>query len=123
MRYKQNSGLVPFAKNLRKNMTKEERHLWYDYLKGHPAGFRRQKILGNYIVDFYSAKAMLVVELDGSQHYSAEGKEYDAKRTEFLRGYGLAVLRIPNNAVSENFCGVCELIDKAVGRSLSQPDG
>jgi len=78
-------------------MTKEERHLWYDYLRNHPARFTRQKILGNYIADFYSAKAQLVIELDGSQHYEEDGLIYDRIRSEYLEEYGLKVIRIPNN--------------------------
>ena len=123
MDYKHNSNLVPFAKELRKNMTKEERHLWYDYLRGHPARFSRQKVLGKYIVDFYSAEAKLVVELDGSQHYDPTEKLKDDERTAFLEGYGLTVIRIPNNEVFKNFRGVCEYIDLAIKQSLSQPDG
>ena len=123
MERKHNSSIVPAAKELRKNMTKEERHLWYDFLKGHSPRFLRQKVLGNYIVDFYCAKAKLVIELDGSHHYEAESMEKDAERTAFLEGYGLRVLRIPNNEVNTNFDGVCQYIDLAVRQSLSQPDG
>ena len=108
------------AKQLRKEMTKEERHLWYDYLRNHPMRFSRQKVLGKYIADFYSAEAKLVIELDGSQHYEDRNMEKDAERTTFLEGYGLAVIRIPNNEVSRNFQGVCEYIDAAVKQSLSQ---
>jgi len=100
-------------------MTKEERHLWYDFLRGHPERFSRQKVLGKYIVDFYCAKAKLIVELDGSQHYDPEEQAKDAQRTAFLQQYGLTVLRIPNNAVMQNFRGVCEYIDMAVKRSLA----
>jgi len=98
-------------------MTKEERHLWYDYLRTHPARFTRQKILGHFIADFYSAKAQLVVELDGSQHYDENNLIRDQIRTDFLQGYGLTVIRIPNNAVMKNFRGVCEYIDLALMNS------
>ena len=117
---KHNSKIVPFAKELRKNMTKEERHLWYDFLRGYPMKFTRQKVLGKYIADFYSAEAKLVIELDGSQHYEDVNTEKDAERTAFLEGYGLTIIRIPNNEVSRNFRGVCEYIDAAVRQSLSQ---
>ena len=120
MQSKHNKQLVPFAKQLRKEMTKEERHLWYDFLRMHPARFSRQKILGKYIADFYSAKAKLVIELDGSQHYEEEEIEKDTQRTAFLESYGLKIIRIPNNEVSSNFRGVCEHIDAAVSQSLSQ---
>ena len=120
MDYKHNKSLVSNAKNLRKNMTKEERHLWYDFLCSYPVKFLRQKILGMYIVDFYCAEAKLIVELDGSQHYEDKGMEYDSERTAYLEQNGVRVLRIPNNEVNQNFSGVCEYIDLAVKQSLSQ---
>ena len=101
-------------------MTKEERHLWYDFLRNYPVRFLRQKVLGKYIADFYCAGAKLVIELDGSQHYDDENMEKDAERTAFLESYGLRVIRIPNNEVNRNFRGVCEYIDAAVRQSLSQ---
>ena len=118
---KHNKELTPLAKQLRREMTKEERHLWYDFLRTYPIRFSRQKVLGRYIVDFYSAKAKLVIELDGSQHYETDRVEKDAERTAFLNGYGLQVIRIPNHEVNENFEGVCAYIDAVVRRqSLSQ---
>ena len=120
MQYKHNKQLVPLAKSLRKEMTKEERHLWYDFLKGYPVRFSRQKVLGKYIVDFYSAEAKIVIELDGTQHYQEGNLETDQERTEFLEKYGLKVIRIANNEVNRNFQEVCELIDKEVRQSLSQ---
>ena len=121
MQSKHNKQLVPFAKQLRKEMTKEERHLWYDFLRTYPVRFSRQKVLGKYIADFYSAEAKLVIELDGSQHYEDLNAEKDADRSAFLKAYGLTVIRIPNNEINRNFCGVCEYIDAAVKQSLSQP--
>ena len=123
MQSKHNPELVVYAKELRKNMTKEERHLWYDFLRNYPVRFQRQKILGKYIVDFYCPSAKIAIELDGSQHYERSGKEKDAERTVFLQGYGITVIRIPNNAVNQNFRGVCEYIDSAIKQSLSQPVG
>ena len=120
MQSKHNKQLVPLAKQLRKEMTKEERHLWYDFLRTYPVRFSRQKVLGKYIADFYSAEARLVIELDGSRHYENDNMEKDAERTDYLKGYGLKVIRIPNNEVSRNFRGVCEYIDAAVRQSLSQ---
>lgn len=121
MQSKHNKELTPLAKQLRREMTKEERHLWYDFLRTYPIRFSRQKVLGRYIVDFYSAKAKLVIELDGSQHYETDQVEKDAERTAFLNGYGLQVIRIPNHEVNENFEGVCAYIDAVVRRqSLSQ---
>ena len=120
MQSKHNKQLVPFAKQLRKEMTKEERHLWYDFLRIYPVRFSRQKVLGKYIADFYSSEAKLVIELDGSQHYEDVNIGKDAECTSFLEGYDLTVIRIPNNEVKRNFCGVCAYIDAAVRQSLSQ---
>ena len=72
-----NTKLTSNAKNLRKNMTKEERHLWYDFLRSLPVMVHRQKVIGSYIVDFYIAEAKLVIELDGSQHYEPNGQRTD----------------------------------------------
>ena len=120
MDYKYNSKLVENAKSLRKNMTKEERHLWYDYLRNCKVRFLRQKILGKYIVDFYCPEAKIVIELDGSQHYEPMGIEKDTERTLYLAQYDITVIRIPNNEVMRNFRGVCEYIDLHVEQSLSQ---
>jgi len=120
MQSKQNKQLVPLAKQLRKEMTKEERHLWYDYLRLYPVRFSRQKVLGKYIVDFYCVQARVVIELDGSQHYEDRKIMKDQERTAFLESYGLSIIRIPNNEVMRNFRGVCEYIDTAVKQSLSQ---
>ena len=120
MQRKHNKLLVPLAKQLRKEMTKEERHLWYDFLRSYPVRFSRQKVLGKYIADFYSPEARIVIELDGSQHYEPDEMQKDAERSAFLEEYGLTVIRIPNNEVGRNFCGVCEYIDAAVKQSLSQ---
>ena len=123
MQSKHNRQLVPLAKQLRKEMTKEERHLWYDFLRSYPVRFSRQKVLGKYIADFYSAEAKMVIDLDGSQHYEPDNIQKDNERTEFLKGYGLKIIRILNNEVAQNFRGVCEYIDAAVKQSLSQPLG
>ena len=120
MQSKHNKQLVPVAQRLRREMTREERRLWYEFLRSYPIRFSRQKVLGKFIVDFYCAKAKLVIELDGSQHYDSQGEKQDAQRTAFLEGYDLRVLRIPNNEVNRNFQGVCEFIDAAVKSSLSQ---
>ena len=117
---KHNAKLVSSAKELRKNMTKEERHLWYDFLRDYPVRFYRQKVLGKYIADFYCAKANIVIELDGSGHYEDEGLINDEKRTEYLKQYGIKVIRISNLDVLKNFEGVCMYIDNEVKQSLSQ---
>ena len=118
MEYKGNSKLVPNARTLRKNMTKEERHLWYDFLRTYPVRFYRQKVLGKYIVDFYCAEAKLVIELDGSQHFAPQEIKKDMLRTSFLEHYDLTVIRIPNNAVMQNFRGVCEYIDSYIQNAI-----
>lgn len=93
-------------------MTKEERHLWYDFLKKLPITIKRQKIVGNYILDFYCASKKVAIELDGSQHYRAEGLEYDKDRDQFLEDFGIKVLRYSNYDVNIKFDAVCEDIKK-----------
>lgn len=102
------------SQKLRRSMTKEERHLWYDVLKTYPVQFKRQYPIGSYFVDFYCFQAKLVVELDGSQHCEPEAIAYDRRRTEFLNSQGLYVLRISNLDVMKEFRSVCEGIDTAV---------
>ena len=116
--YKHNKSLVSVGRILRKNMTPEERHLWYDFLKTYPIRFNRQKIIGKYIVDFYSAKAKLIIELDGSQHYEDDGALKDNERTKFLEQYGFKIIRIPNSEIKHNFKGVCEYINLCVKQSI-----
>ena len=115
-----NKANIPLAKTLRKNMTPWERKLWYDYLRYYPVRFQRQKAIGNYIVDFYCAKAKLVVELDGGGHYTPEQAQKDKQRTEELEAMNLSLVRICNLDVDRNFAGVCEHIDLTVQKSLPQ---
>ncbi len=103
-----NPKLTGNAKKLRKNMTKEERHLWYDFLKILPVTVNRQKVIGKYIVDFYVAASKIVIELDGSQHYEDSGIEDDAKRDMFLNSLGIKVLRYSNLDVNQSFESVCQ---------------
>jgi len=103
-----NSKLTPNARNLRKDMTKEERHLWYDYLKQLPVTVHRQKAIGRYIVDFYIASAKIVIELDGSQHYEDTAKHADEERDAYLQSIGCRVLRYSNADVNQKFRSVCE---------------
>ena len=112
-----NSKLTVNARILRKNMTKEERHLWYDFLKLLSITVNRQKVIGNYIVDFYCADAKIVIELDGSQHYENRGKEIDKIRDSYLSSLGFKVLRYSNSDVNKNFSGVCEDILKHISTS------
>ena len=117
-----NKENIPLAKTLRKNMTPWERKLWYVFLRDYPVRFQRQKAIGNYIVDFYCAKARLVIELDGGGHYAAEQTRKDELRTKDLEAMNLTVVRICNLDIDRNFSGVCEYIDLTVKRlSLSQP--
>jgi len=115
----QNKKLKYFAQELRNNPTRHERRLWYDYLKSYPIQFNRQKILMNYIADFYCAKAHLVIELDGSQHYTKEGLEYDLAREEVLKTLDIDVLRFSNLDIDNNFDGVCQSIDQTVHNAMT----
>ena len=118
MEYKHNKKLRSNAQKLRREMTREERHLWYDFLRPHPVAFKRQQILGHYIVDFYCAKAKLVIELDGFQHGFPENEEKDAERTAFLAGYDLTVLRFSNWEINMSFDTVCRTIDSVLKDKL-----
>ena len=111
MKYYYNANNKPLAQELRRNMTPQERHLWYDFLSGYPVRFRRQKQFGRYIVDFYCSAAKIILEIDGSQHYTPDGMEYDVERTAYLEGLGFQVLRISNADVDRRFRAVCEWID------------
>lgn len=114
LNYKHNPSLTQNARNLRKNMTKEEKHLWYDFLRTYEIRFLRQKVIDNYIADFYCNKAKLVVEIDGSHHYEENGIEYDRIRTEKMQDRDLLVIRIPNSEINNNFSNVCDYIDLIV---------
>jgi len=103
--------VILVSKMLRRNMTKEEKHLWYDFLKLLPVTVNRQKVIGRYVVDFYIASAKLVIELDGSQHFEAEHKKADEERDEHLSQMGIKVLRYTNQEINQNFEAVCREID------------
>ena len=118
MERKHNPSLTPAARELRKNLTPEEKHLWDDYLRQYPIRFLRQKVIDDYIVDFYCREANLVIEIDGKQHYREDIALYDAKRTEVLNKYGLSVLRFPNTEINHNFARVCKQIDCAVQAAI-----
>ncbi len=110
---------VPLARELRTNMTKYERLLWYRFLRTCPLRFQRQKPIGRYIVDFYCAKAKLVIELDGSGHFEEELEAYDKKRTEYLQHMGLQELRYTNLQIAREFQNVCEYIYKHIEFALN----
>ena len=115
-----NKQNIPLAKELRKNMTPWERKLWYDFLRTYPVRFGRQKAIGNYIVDFYCAKAQLVIELDGGGHYTEEQSRKDAVRTKELEQMNIKILRFCNLDVDRYFERVCEQIHHTVTASLPQ---
>ena len=112
------SKLIPRAKDLRKNATPLENHLWYDFLRSYPVRFQRQKTIGSFIADFYCHAAKLVIEIDGSQHYEPQEMGYDEERTTVLEQYGPEVLRFSNRDINTDFRAVCEQIDNTVKRRL-----
>ena len=118
-----NKSNIILAKNLRKNATKQENHLWYDFLSKYGIRFQRQKAIDNFIADFYCHKARLIIEIDGSQHYTEEGRQKNEFRTEILEEYGLTVIRFTNHQINTNFRGVCDYIDYMVKASLREGGG
>ena len=113
-----NQELIPCAKELRTNMTPQERRLWYCFLKDYPIRFQRQKSIKSFIVDFYFHKAKLIIEIDGSQHYSEEGMAYDEERTGILKEFDLEVIRFSNNDIDNNFENVCLAIDNKISNRM-----
>ena len=109
-----NKALKSRSQSLRREMTSEEKHLWYDFLKNYKIQFYRQKVIGNYIVDFYCRRAKLAIEIDGAQHYESDAAKYDLRRTEYLNSEGIAVLRFLNGDVTRRFESVCAQIDLLV---------
>ena len=107
MRYPRNRKNLAKARSLRRNMTPQERHLWYDFLRFCQPRFRRQELIGPYIADFFCYEAKLVVEVDGSQHFLPEEKAYDANRTAYFRSLGIRVLRVDNGQINRDLSGVC----------------
>ena len=109
-----NGELLGIAKLLRRNMTRHEKHLWYDFLQKYPVKIYKQRIIDNFIADFYCYQARLVIELDGSQHFTDEGQSYDEARTKVFEKYDLQVLRFSNKDIDERFEAVCAMIDKTI---------
>ena len=109
-----NNKLLNVARILRRNMTRQEKHLWYDFLRQYPIKIYKQRIIENFIADFYCHKARLVIEIDGSQHYSEEGVNRDEERTNAFEKYGIYVLRFTNRDIDENFEGVCRMVDSVI---------
>ncbi len=127
MVYPRNPRLKENAQKLRREMTKEESHLWYDCLKFLSIQVKRQVVFGNYIVDFYCPAAKTVIELDGSQHYEDAARAYDKKRDAYLSSLGLCVLRYTNLDVIRNFQGTCDhimyVLEQRSGKSVTMLDG
>ena len=119
MKMERNPKLTHLSRELRKNQTKEESLLWYNFLRLYKPRFHRQYVIGNYIVDFYCHKAKIAVELDGSQHYDPTAMENDHIRTHTLQEMGITVLRFTNLEVKRNFNEVCEVIDREVQKRAS----
>ena len=118
-----NEKYIPLAKTLRQNATPQENHLWYDFLSKYEIRFHRQKVIDNFIADFYCLHAKLIIEVDGSQHYTEVNKQKDEFRTEILEGYDLKIIRFTNRQIHTNFKGVCEYIDSIVKASLREGGG
>ena len=114
MTHRIHTSLTERARELRKNATRHEKHLWYDFLSTYPVKFRRQHIIYRFIADFYCPAAKLVIELDGSQHFTDDAQEYDAARTEIMETLGVRVLRFTNDDIDRRFAAVCDAIDCAV---------
>jgi very-short-patch-repair endonuclease len=106
-----NKNIYIAAKKLRRNLTPEEKKLWYQYLSGYPIRFTKQKIINNCILDFYCAKCRLCIEVDGGQHYTEPGLTHDEVRTELLNAYGITVIRFMNDRIVNDFFTVCNEID------------
>ena len=113
--------LVEAAKMLRKDMTPQEKHLWFDFLRHYPVKIYKQKVINDFIADFYCAKAMLIIELDGNQHYTEDGSAHDAERTNILNALGFLVIRFPNAEIDNNFSSVCNQIDNIIQTRIKVP--
>ncbi len=113
------SKLKERARELRKNMTKQEKHLWYDFLQNYSVKFYRQRVIERFIADFYCSAAKLVIELDGKQHYANDAYEYDKARTEAIERYGIEVLRFSNEDIDRRFDMVCKTIDEKVKQRIT----
>ena len=115
---KKNNKLLNVARILRRNMTRQEKHLWYDFLRYYPVKIYKQRIIDDFIADFYCHSARLVIELDGSQHHTNQGKEHDEARTEILEKYGIYVLRFSKKDVDDYFESVCRTIDRIINERI-----
>lgn len=115
-----NNKMLPVARRLRREMTPQEKTLWYQFLRSYPVKIYKQRIIESFVVDFYCAEARLVIELDGSQHYTEQGKAYDEERSSIMEGYGVEVLRFTNLEVDREFDAVCERIDARIKQRTAE---
>jgi very-short-patch-repair endonuclease len=113
--YPYNKTLTEYAQELRKNMTPEEKHLWYDFLKFLPMTVKRQYVVENYILDFFIPDVNIAIELDGSQHYDTKKREEDRVRDKTILSMGIKVVRYPNTDINKNFDGVIVDLMKKIG--------
>ena len=118
---KKNNELLNIAKILRRNMTRQEKHLWYDFLQNYPIKIYKQRIIDNFIADFYCHQARLVIELDGSQHSTKEGQLRDAARNEILEKYGILIIRFSNQDIDKDFRRICDIIDQVIKDRIGEP--
>ena len=118
MKHSYDADMTQIAQMFRKQSTPEENQLWYQYLRTYPVQFKRQRPFGRYVLDFYCSRVKLGIELDGSQHFTAEGQESDANRTAYLNSLGIKILRFTNREINTQFEAVCRAIDATVQNPL-----
>ncbi len=113
---KHNKNLTHTARMLRKNLTPQEKELWYKFLNKLPIRFLRQKVIDRFIADFYCSSLKLIIEIDGYSHYTPSGAISDKERTKIIEQYGFKVIRFSNAEIDNNFEAVCKKIDKDIKR-------
>ena len=118
---RKNNKLLPTARQLRQEMTPQERKLWYLFLRDYSVKVYKQRIIGSFIVDFYCHASKLAIELDGMQHYTEQGLAYDMERSAFLAGRGITVLRFTNKEIDQDFCTVCKTIGHTIQERMRLP--
>ena len=106
--------LVSRSRELRKEMTRHERHLWYDFLRQYPVKIYRQRVISGFIADFYCASAKLIIELDGGQHFTPEILAYDQERTKIMNQLDIKVVRFTNHQIDTEFNAVCAEINRLI---------
>ena len=115
-----NNKMLPRAKELRHEMTKQEKHLWYDFLQHYPVKIYKQRIIDSFIADFYCASARLVIEADGPQHYSEQGLAYDEQRSAIMLKYQIKVIRFSNEEIDNHFDNVTATIMKEISERMEE---